>query len=119
MDYIGSYHSELEGNILWNRCLPETNMIKWLRHFGNFETYVKFFCFEDFVDTNSNMPIDIVESILKEDIKEDIIVTIDEDYYRSKSRSVFSIYDKDKDTMEKMFNNVNILITRRTETMEK
>ena len=125
MDYIGFDHQELEGNILWNCCLPEPNMIKWLRHFGNFETYVKFFCFEDFVEKKSKnghtlyRPIDIVKSNLNKNKKKDNKVTIDEDYYSRKERSDFSIYDKGHKDMETMFNNVNILITRRTKTMEK
>lgn len=119
MDYIRVDHPKLEGNILWNCCLPETNMVKWLRHFRNFETYVEFFCFEDFVEQNSYKPIDIVNSILVEEgDKLKGKETINEDYYSSKKRSDFSIYDQCKEKMEQMFNNVNVLITRRSKTMK-
>jgi len=101
---------------------------QWFGHFGSFEKYVDFFCFNDFVheDKNNNEkkyePIDIVKSNLNKSKKKDNKVTIDEDYYyynSRKNRSDFSIYDKGHKDMETMFNNVNILITRRTKTMEK
>ncbi len=94
---------------------------QWLGHFGSFEKYVDFFCFNDFVHEikNKYKPIDIVESKLNKEGELKGKEIIKEKEYFSKNREEFSIYDKDKKTMEKMFNNVNILITRRTETMEK
>lgn len=78
MDYIGSDHTELQGNILWNCCLPETNMIKWLRHFRNFKTYVEFFKFDDFVNKNKKyIPYDITD-------KEKSV--LDENKYKGKDR---------------------------------
>ena len=35
---------------------------KWLSHFKTFETYIQFFCFEDFVDENS-YPINILKRV--------------------------------------------------------
>lgn len=98
---------------------------QWFGHFGSFEKYVDFFCFNDFVHEVKNnnkkkyKPIDIVNSKLAEEgDKLKGKETIREEEYFENNREDFSIYDKDKDTMEQMFNNVNILITRRSKTMK-
>lgn len=98
---------------------------QWFGHFGSFEKYVDFFCFNDFVheDENNNekkyMPIDIVNSkLVEEGCKLKGKETISEKEYFENNREVFSIFKKNKDTMEQMFNNVNVLITRRSKTMK-
>ncbi len=113
----------------WFDLNEEANKEKakqWFGHFGSFEKYVDFFCFNDFVHEVKNnnekkyKPIDIVNSILVEEgDKLKGKETIREEKYFEKNRSDFSIYDKGHKDMETMFNNVNILITRRTKTMEK
>lgn len=107
MDYIGFNHPELEGNILWNCCLPETNMIKWLRHFMNFETYVEFFKFNDFVGEKF-IPYDIT--------------TKTKTYVSGKrSRTIWTGEDKDdmdKEQLGNMFNNVAKRIKKRSKEME-
>ncbi len=98
---------------------------QWFGHFGSFEKYVDFFCFNDFVHEVKNnnekkyKPIDIVNSkLVEEGDKLKGKETIRKEEYFEKKREDFSIFKKDKDTMEQMFNNVNVLITRRSKTMK-
>ncbi len=46
-----------------NKVLP---MGKWLEHFKNFETYVEFFCFMDFVDPKTGFPYNLLSENMQE-----------------------------------------------------
>lgn len=116
LDYIS--HSEIAGSILWSNCLPQTNLMKWLRHFGTFEKYVEFFCFQDFVAADSgNMPIDIVNSKLSlEDKKQKKeAVSKEKDYKNRKDQSIFNLNSGE---LEQMLENVNIMIKKRSNAMK-
>lgn len=52
------YKDENKSTIM-TRCDKENSNLRiWLTHFKDFQTYIKFFCFEDFV--NDGYPIDII-----------------------------------------------------------
>lgn len=107
--------SELNGNILWRNCINETKMKKWLNHFGTFETYVKFFCFDDnFVGRKGEefVPIDITTKNKK-------LINLDDENCRTRK-----IYVKEKDKnnsetvdLQDMFNFVAEQIGNRTKKM--
>lgn len=113
MDYIGSDHPELQGNILWNCCLPETNMVRWLKHFKTFETYVKFFKLDIFVDKDY-IPFDIVKA--NEDSIETTIYT-----GLNRPRSIWKSKTEEMDDVElkDMFNYLSEKIVQRSEAMEE
>lgn len=51
-----------------NKSDRESNLDKWLGHFSNFETYISFFCFDEFVNRN-NDEIEIADIITGESLK--------------------------------------------------
>lgn len=116
LDYIST--TNLESSILWNCCLPETNLMKWLKHFGTYEKYVEYFCFSPFVDTEKGyVPIDIVESNIEEQMKE--ILGDEKDIVnKRKEKSIFHP-EMSVEKLEKMFNNVIKMIQERTELMKE
>ncbi len=93
--------------------------IKWFRHFGSFENYIKFLCFDDFmVDV---MPIDIVESELRlsgDGMRTEGEKVPLEDPTKYKDRAQNSIYRLDEPEIVKMLNNVRCLITARSQRMQ-
>lgn len=55
------YNSMHEHTTILKRCEKEaSNLRAWLSHFRDFKTFVEFFCFGDFVDTD-HYPIDMIE----------------------------------------------------------
>lgn len=115
MDYIGLDHPELEGNILWKCCLPETNMVRWLKHFKTFETYVKFFKLDIFVDKDKDyIPFDIVKA--NEDSIETTIYT-----GLNRPRSIWKSKTEEMDDkkLKDMFNYLSEKIVQRSGEMEK
>lgn len=117
MDYIRFDHPELEGNILWKCCMPETNMVKWLRHFGDFRTYVEFFKFDKiFVDENNLIPYDITTNKLTTNKLIETKTYIGE----NRPRTIWTGEDKDMDEEQlgNMFNNVAERIKERSKKME-
>lgn len=95
-------------------CIKSSKEEKWLRDFKDFAGYVKYFCFEPFVDqNNSYLPYDIVKSDLFNGKK----VCLDETSPDYKNREEGSIYLLSSDELEKMFNNVNIMLKERSSLM--
>ncbi len=88
-------------------------LCRWLRYFGSFEDYVKFFCFEDFIVGDCN-PINIItekaiESIGLENPK------IDAKFYMNEYKDMLG----NKKDIEKMLNFVSERILSRSRIIEK
>lgn len=107
LDY--SSDEKISGSILWNCCLPETNLMKWLKHFGTFERYVKFFCFDSFVN-DKNIPIDITSC------KEDSILSMDKNLSK---REEHSIYRLNSEVLDNMFEKLGFKIRQRSKDMKE
>ncbi|MBR2523293.1 MAG: hypothetical protein IKE53_02500 [Clostridiales bacterium] len=77
----------------------------FFEHFGSFDTYIKFFMMEDFVD--GGMPIDIItgERLTDNDVKR----------YIDRKDTIFT---PEIDKVERMLSNVNSLIVARTNKMQ-
>lgn len=97
--------------------------IHWLRHFGSFKSYIQFFCFDDFVDKQSLMPLDIVESELEWDnAKKEVKRTKEaflEEPTKYKQRGTHSIFRLPADKLEQMLKNVSYLTLARSYRMQK
>ena len=118
LEYIGTDHPELQGNNLWNCCLPETNMVKWLRHFKYFKTYVEFFKFEDFVDKDF-IPYDITEN--KKNKKAENIIDIQRYKGEKRPRKIWTGNDggMNGEQLKDMFDYLSEKIKQRSGVMEK
>ncbi len=101
--------------------------IKWLLHFGTFENYIKFFCFDEFVDSKYKtwMPFDIMESKLvwndkSKSLSWDKVVFL-EDPTKYKQRKKYSVYHPDRTAaeLEQMIENVRIMTLARSYRMQK
>lgn len=112
---------EEKRNYLYNkiRNRENQNLSRWLEHFGDFDTYVKYFCMEDFVETIDDKennkrfrPINLYSFPEQKNI-------IDERYMHE------DIYDKTKDEKKYYINICNMLnilckkIIARSKKMEK
>lgn len=120
LDYIDSDQQELQGNILWKYCLPKTNMVKWLRHFRDFETYVEFFKFENFVDKDKNfIPYDITTN--NKNKKDENIIDIQRYKGEKRPRKIWTGNDGDMNVkqLEDMFDYLSEKIKQRSGVMEK
>ena len=107
LDY--SSDEKISGSILWNCCLPETNLMKWLKHFGTFERYVKFFCFDSFVN-DKNIPIDITSC------KEDSILSMDKNLSKREEHSIYRLNSK---VLDNMFEKLVFKIRQRSKDMKE
>ena len=95
--------------------------IQWLRHFGTFENYIKFFCFDDFLDKQF-MPFDIAESKLEwndENRKWSGTEKTLEETTKYKQREIYSIYRLFIEKLEQMLKNVSFLTVARSYRMQK
>lgn len=93
--------------------------IKWLQHFESFENYIKFFCFDDFME--NVMPLDIVESELRlsdDGMRAEGVKIPLKDPTKYKDREKYSIYHLPESEMLKMLNNVRTLIIARSRKMQ-
>lgn len=104
----------MKPNILCNNDKEK----KWLESFKDvapskrFKKYVDTFLFNDFVDENY-MPYDIVKSnFAKINSAKRELIPIDENELDTNKKN--SIYNKDLETVERILNNVNILIKERS-----
>lgn len=80
---------------------------KWLSHFKTFETYIEFFCFQDFVNEKS-CPINILSG------------SAEEPQWNNTSDRKPEITDQlDKKTIYKMLDRVNTMILKRSKKIEE
>lgn len=104
-----------------------TNMKKWLDHFKSFETYISFFCFDDFLSEKDIINI-VGSNINTEKPDQNHIELLKENDIGE--RKIYEICCRrgypnigtpllDNEKLKTMLNNVNILIKRRTEKMEE
>lgn len=118
--------TEKNNCLLANQYKNKKNMQRWLNHFKKegysaFETYVEFFCFNDFVDKEYNI-INIISSNLnvkRNDESNVIYKSIDEKVYGKKEIYAGGKVLLEIDVMKKMLNNVNWLINMRTMNMKE
>lgn len=114
-----------EGNYLYNKMKNKKNenLRRWLKHFGDFETYVKYFCMEDFVDTDKEnnkkfYPINLYcfpkqdETINENYKKEDIYnkTENEEKYYENLRRMLTDLCNMIVERSKKMENILNGVI---------
>lgn len=95
--------------------------IQWLRHFGTFANYMKFFCFDDFADKQS-MPLDIVESQLQWDDERRKLNGTEkmlEEPTKYKQREAYSVYRLADEKLEQMLKNVSFLTAARSYRLQK
>lgn len=107
LDY--SSDEKISDSILWKCCLPETNLMKWLKHFGTFERYVKFFCFDSFVN-DKNIPFDITSS------EEDTILSMDKNLTKREEHSIYSL---NSEVLDNMFEKLEFKIIQRSNDMKE
>lgn len=114
-------------NKIENKEKTTLDYIKWLQHFGTFENYIKFFCFDEFVDSKYKtwMPFDIMESKLvwndkSKSLSWDKVVFL-EDPTKYKQRKKYSVYHPDRTAaeLEQMIENVRIMTLARSYRMQK
>ncbi len=110
----------LEGTSKKEDILPNRiDEIKWLDYFKKldpsnpFKKYVDTFCFNSFVDKNY-MPYDILKSDFAD--KKKIVIKEDKTLY-NKENSIYKI--EELEIVERMLNNVNILIEKRSKQILK
>lgn len=95
------------------------NIINWFQHFGTFENYIQFFCFDNFVD-GQGMPFDIVASKLEGDGENKKFKTKTlEEQTKYKQREAYSIYRLSAGEMEQMFEYVSSLTLARSCRMQE
>lgn len=80
---------------------------KWLSHFKTFETYIEFFCFQDFVNEKS-CPINILSGSAEEP-----------QWNNTSDRKPGITKQLDKKTIYKMLDRVNTMILRRSMRIEE
>lgn len=80
---------------------------KWLSHFKTFETYIEFFCFQDFVNEKS-CPINILSGSAEEP-----------QWNNTSGRKPGITKQLDKKTIYKMLDRVNTMILRRSMRIEE
>lgn len=80
---------------------------KWLSHFKTFETYIEFFCFQDFVNEKS-CPINILSGSAEEP-----------QWNNTSGRKPEITEQLDKKTIYKMLDRVNTMILKRSMKIEK
>ncbi len=110
LDYISGHGAD---GILWNCCLPESNLMKWLKHFGSFEKYTEFFCFGPFLcDGDDPVPANIVfsGSVGK------LPVNCERDIGNREEKSIFKLNKKE---LERMFDNISSIVINRSLIMRK
>jgi hypothetical protein len=93
-----------------------TNLQQWLDHFGNFETYVEFFCFEDFCPEikNKYAPLDMTQPKSNSNKAE----IINESKIENLRKSKFSIYkDLKLEEIETMLDTLSNNVLKRSERM--
>ena len=81
---------------------------KWLSHFKTFETYIKFFCFEDFVNEKS-CPINILSGDAEEPQWNN----------NTSDRKPEITEQLDKKTIYEMLDRVNTMILKRSKRIEE
>lgn len=127
----------MDGMILLKEADGE-KIFNWLSHFQSFENYVKFFCFEEFIEQREKQIdiVDIARSNLIENKKENICIhkcfNVPDDYIIKKGseKQIKYFYDGENEpcnnndekrieTIEKMLTNVTTLILKRSERVEK
>ena len=80
---------------------------KWLSHFKTFETYIEFFCFQDFVNEKS-CPINILSGSAEEP-----------QWNNTSDRKPEITKQLDKKTIYKMLDRVNTMILKRSKKIEE
>lgn len=80
---------------------------KWLSHFKTFETYIEFFCFQDFVNEKS-CPINILSGSAEEP-----------QWNNTSDRKPEITEQLDKKTIYKMLDRVNTMILKRSKKIEE
>ena len=80
---------------------------KWLSHFKTFETYIEFFCFQDFVNEKS-CPINILSGSAEEP-----------QWNNTSDRKPEITKQPDKKTIYKMLDRVNTMILKRSKKIEE
>ena len=94
-----------ESDILYSYWNRGEELKLFFDHFGSFDTYIKFFMMEDFV--NNGIPIDIMTG------RE--LTAADAAVYRKKLKSIYSLGFEDT---QKMLSKVNEMIVARTGRMQ-
>jgi hypothetical protein len=114
---VYAHHTDV---LLANCCKPGSYMKKWLDHFGSFQTYVAFFCFDAFVIKKTPQEweiVDIIQSSLK-DKKQTALKDIHtRRIYKGRVHNVADASLLDAIGFETMFNNLSTLIKDRSEKM--
>lgn len=114
-----------KGIIIFNEVIKnDKNGIEWLRHFGSFDNYIEFFCFEDFM--KDGMPLDIVTSELE--LSDDGMKVEGEknplkdstEYKPREEHSIYHLFNpkNNLEEMKKVLNNVRILTIARSKRMQ-
>lgn len=118
--------TDYSNNIIFNIAKNDKKGIEWLRHFGSFDNYIEFFCFDDFME--NGMPLDIVTSKLelsedgkKVEGKRETLKKSTE-YIPREEHSIYHLFNpKNKKNLEQMktiLNNVRILTIARSNRMQ-
>lgn len=98
----------------------DTNMKKWLNHFTSFDVYASFFCFDKFFCLKEKGIKKGLINIIASDIEQKNYIELSEEDIGKKG-----IYEPQKlkfkhvSEFERILKNVNLLIKKRTEEMEK
>ena len=103
---LKSHYDDKSINI---KSLNKCNIKKWLDHFKNFNNYIKYFMFDDFVN-NDGIPWSIVKSDFENDKMECIEEPKDERKEFKKLNSA--------DDIKRVLNNVSLLAHKRSERIE-
>ena len=104
------WYNENEESTIMTRVKDEQakeDLKKWLSHFKTFETYIKFFCFEYFVDEKS-CPINILSGVAEDPQWNN----------NTRNRKPEITEQLDIETIYKMLDRVNTMILRRSMRIE-
>lgn len=103
------YNDKEKSTIMNRKNIEKDNLKLWLSHFKNFETYIKFFCFESFMhDKDHNIPKDIINGKICDP-------KWGENNEKPKNEITKSL---DFQTIHKMLERLNIMILKRSEILE-
>ncbi len=108
------YEKSNENTILQRNNKDNSNLIIWLEHFVDFDTYVNFFCFEAFIQKNDNEASPIY--IFKEDNN---VVKEPEWGFNGENPPIEISKDLEHTKLERMLSFVNICIMERTKKITK